>query len=176
MEIIKLEQPDVSALENLKAKAWSVADKEHYGEILPNFFKEEFTLLAKEGEEVIGYITIICDSGVAQIEPLMVDPDRKGQGIGSLLLQEAEIDYIRGVNSNFILRNLLMRGLVERIEHETDKRSLKYRPTFELLSFLGIGSVEELPEYETTRAEIEARKEASKKEDLRETGQSTTEA
>jgi segregation and condensation protein B len=91
-------------------------------------------------------------------------------------VSRSEIDYIRGVNSNFILRNLLMRGLVERIEHETDKRSLKYRPTFELLSFLGIGSVEELPEYETTRAEIEARKEASKKEDLRETGQSTTEA
>jgi GNAT superfamily N-acetyltransferase len=90
MKITKFEQSDFNALENLKAKAWSVADKEHYGEVLPNFFKEEFTLIAKEGDEVIGYITIICDSGVAQIEPLMVDPDKKGQGIGSDLLQEAE--------------------------------------------------------------------------------------
>src|SRR3989344_4450492 len=29
----------------------------------------------------------------------------------------ADIDYIRGVNSTFILRNLLIRGLVERVQN-----------------------------------------------------------
>ncbi|MBP6857676.1 MAG: GNAT family N-acetyltransferase [Candidatus Pacebacteria bacterium] len=90
MKITKFEQSDFNALENLKIKAWSSADKEHYGDNQPNFFKETFTLIAKDDYEVVGYITIICDSGVAQIEPLMVDPDKKGQGIGSVLLQEAE--------------------------------------------------------------------------------------
>ena len=90
MKITKLEQSDSEALEALKAKAWSVADKEHYGEILPEFFKEEFTLLAKDGDGIVGYITVICDSGVAQIEPLMIHPDYKGKGIGSALLAEAE--------------------------------------------------------------------------------------
>lgn len=90
MKIIKFEQSQVEKLEALKAKAWLIADLEHYGEHQPRFSNETFTLLAQEDNQVVGYITIICDSGVAQIEPLMVDPDKKGQGIGSALLQEAE--------------------------------------------------------------------------------------
>lgn len=59
----------------------------------------------------------------------------------------AEIDYIRGVNSSFTLRALSVRGLVERISDPKDQRRFIYRPTFELLSYMGIKSVEELPEY-----------------------------
>jgi len=58
-----------------------------------------------------------------------------------------EIDYIRGVNSAFILRNLLIRGLVERIPNPNDSRSFLYKPSFKLLQYLGIGSISELPEY-----------------------------
>ena len=70
-------------------------------------------------------------------------------------LSRREIDYIRGVNSNFILRNLLVRGLVEKIENQKDQRSFLYRPTFDLLSFLGVSRIEDLPEYKTVRQEIE---------------------
>lgn len=59
----------------------------------------------------------------------------------------AEIDYIRGVNSSFTLRSLSVRGLVEKIIDEKDNRRYIYRPSFDLLSFMGIKSVEELPEY-----------------------------
>ncbi|MES2315355.1 MAG: SMC-Scp complex subunit ScpB [Patescibacteria group bacterium] len=59
----------------------------------------------------------------------------------------AEIDYIRGVNSSFTLRALSVRGLVERIADPKDQRRFIYRPSFELLSYMGIKSVEELPEY-----------------------------
>lgn len=65
-----------------------------------------------------------------------------------------EIDYIRGVNSNFILRNLLIRGLVEKITNEKDQRSFLYKPTFELLSYLGVQKIEDLPEYESVAKEI----------------------
>jgi len=58
-----------------------------------------------------------------------------------------EIDYIRGVNSSFILRNLLVRGLVERIIHPEDSRSFLYKPSFGLLRHLGVGDISELPEY-----------------------------
>jgi len=68
----------------------------------------------------------------------------------------SEIDYIRGVNSTFVLRNLMVRGLVERVPHESDGRTFLYKPTFELLSYLGIVRVEELPEYNTVRAELES--------------------
>ncbi|MDO8590756.1 MAG: SMC-Scp complex subunit ScpB [bacterium] len=82
-------------------------------------------------------------------------------------LSRREIDYIRGVNSNFILRNLLVRGLVEKIENPKDQRSFLYRPSFDLLSFLGISRVEDLAQYKEVRQEIEAFK-TSAKEDGRE--------
>src|SRR3989338_1181330 len=46
-------------------------------------------------------------------------------------ITRGRIDYIRGVNSTFILRNLLVRGLVERISNPEDQRSFLYRPSFE---------------------------------------------
>jgi segregation and condensation protein B len=69
-------------------------------------------------------------------------------------ISRAEIDYIRGVQSTFILRNLQIRGLVERVENEKDRRSFLYRPTFELLQFLGVSKIEDLPEYEKVKAEF----------------------
>ncbi len=60
---------------------------------------------------------------------------------------KAEIDYIRGVNSSFILRHLMIRGLVERIANPRDLRSFLYRPTLTLLGHLGVTKIEELPEY-----------------------------
>ena len=60
----------------------------------------------------------------------------------------AEIDFIRGVNSGFILRNLLIRGLIERIPNPHDQRSFAYKPTLELYAHLGITRKEELPEYD----------------------------
>lgn len=67
-----------------------------------------------------------------------------------------EIDYIRGVNSGFILRNLLIRGLIERTESVAGERSYTYKPTLELLRHLGVRKVEELPEYGTALAKIES--------------------
>ncbi len=59
----------------------------------------------------------------------------------------AEIDFIRGVNSSFTLRALCVRGLVEKLPHESDNRRYVYKPTLEMLSYLGIKNIEELPEY-----------------------------
>jgi segregation and condensation protein B len=70
-------------------------------------------------------------------------------------ISRAEIDYIRGVQSNFILRNLQIRGLVERVNNPKDARSFLYKPTFELLQFLGVSKIEDLPEYEKVKAEFE---------------------
>lgn len=69
-------------------------------------------------------------------------------------LTRSEIDHLRGVNSNFILRNLLIRGLIEKVSNPQDQRSYLYKPTFELLSYLGIKTVEDLPEYGKIEEEI----------------------
>lgn len=68
----------------------------------------------------------------------------------------SEIDYIRGVNSTFMLRALLTRGLIERMTDPKGGRVPLYRPTFELLSHLGVARAEDLPEYESVRAELAA--------------------
>ena len=56
----------------------------------------------------------------------------------------AEIDRIRGVNSAFILRNLLVKGLIAR---EAAGNSFQFRITPELLQHLGITNKIELPQY-----------------------------
>ena len=68
----------------------------------------------------------------------------------------SEIDYIRGVNSSFSLRALSVRGLVEKTTDAKDSRRFIYKPTFELLSYMGVKSVEELPEFGGVNKEIEA--------------------
>ena len=71
-------------------------------------------------------------------------------------ISRREIDYIRGVNSTFILRNLTMRGLVEREQDSHDQRIFKYRGSLSLLAHLGIKNIEELPEFDTFKSKIEA--------------------
>lgn len=63
-------------------------------------------------------------------------------------LTRAEIDRIRGVNSTFVVRTLLMRGLVERRPNPSDSRSFLYAITPALLQHLGIERREEMPDYE----------------------------
>jgi segregation and condensation protein B len=60
----------------------------------------------------------------------------------------ADIESIRGVNSSFTLRNLLLRGLVGREENPKDARSYIYNISIEFLKHLGIDSAQKLPEYE----------------------------
>jgi segregation and condensation protein B len=70
-------------------------------------------------------------------------------------VSRAEIDYIRGVNSSFTLRALCVRGLIEKTIDTKDSRRYIYRPSFELLSYMGVKSVEELPEYQEVNNGIE---------------------
>lgn len=62
-------------------------------------------------------------------------------------IKRSEIDYIRGVNSSFMLRNLLIRGLIERVRDQKDTRSYVYRISADFLKFLGITSISDLPDY-----------------------------
>lgn len=58
-----------------------------------------------------------------------------------------EIDFIRGVNSTFIIRNLAMRGLIEKETDPKDQRSFKYKGSIPLLAHLGLTKFEDLPEF-----------------------------
>ncbi|MDP3762498.1 MAG: SMC-Scp complex subunit ScpB [bacterium] len=69
-------------------------------------------------------------------------------------LARSEIDYIRGVNSSWTVRNLMVRGLVERVAHHKDSRIWLYRPSFDFLKFMGVEKLEKLPQYGEFRKEI----------------------
>lgn len=70
-------------------------------------------------------------------------------------VSRSEIDYIRGVNSSFILRNLLVRGLIEKIADPKDSRRMLYHPTFDTLSFMGITSIDKLPNYKEIEKQLQ---------------------
>ena len=65
------------------------------------------------------------------------------------------IDYIRGVNSTFILRMLLLRGLIDRSFDPKRANTYIYKPSFELLRYLGLSRAQDLPEYSRFRELIE---------------------
>lgn len=60
----------------------------------------------------------------------------------------AGVEAIRGVNSSFTIRALLMRGLLERVENPQDTRSYLYKISFEFLKKIGTDAVEKLPDWE----------------------------
>jgi len=60
---------------------------------------------------------------------------------------KGELEMIRGVNCSLILRNLLIRGLIEAEEDKKDGLTY-YRITFDFMRYLGISDVKELPDFE----------------------------
>jgi segregation and condensation protein B len=63
-------------------------------------------------------------------------------------VSKAELEQIRGVNCTMIIRNLMMRGLVD--EHPENGLA-QYSVSMEFMRFLGAASVAELPDYENLR-------------------------
>lgn len=69
-------------------------------------------------------------------------------GLSEKGVSRSEIDYIRGVNSAFTLRALLVRGLIERGANPRDKRGYVYTPSIQAMQYLGITKKEDLPNFE----------------------------
>ena len=70
-------------------------------------------------------------------------------------LSRGDIEYVRGVNCTSILRTLMIRGLIERIENPTDRRGFLYRATADLPAYLGVSTLSDLPEFENSKLKIE---------------------
>ncbi|MFC1644905.1 SMC-Scp complex subunit ScpB [Patescibacteria group bacterium] len=63
-------------------------------------------------------------------------------------ISRSDIDAIRGVNSSFILRNLLIRGLIEKSGNPKNSRGYVYKLTIDFMKKIGISKMEQLPDYE----------------------------
>jgi segregation and condensation protein B len=64
-------------------------------------------------------------------------------------ITRTDIEAVRGVNCSYTVRNLLMRGLIERIDNPKDNRGYIYKISFEFLKKMGVESVSKLPDYES---------------------------
>jgi len=62
-------------------------------------------------------------------------------------IAKSELDVIRGVNCSLILRNLMIKGLVESYKDKS-KMETFYKVSFDFLKFLGISETSQLPDYE----------------------------
>ena len=57
-----------------------------------------------------------------------------------------EIDEIRGVNSSYVVRKLLLKGLIEEVgRSDTAGKPRIYNVTSKFLDYFGLGSIDELP-------------------------------
>ena len=153
----KKEEEILISLKSLEIK---LADR---GIIL--LFKDDEVVLgtSKDSSEIIERLTkeeLVKDLGKAGLETLSII-------VYMGPISRAEIDLVRGVQSSFILRNLTVRGLVERITNPKDQRSFLYRPTFDLISYLGISKIEDMPEFKEARDEIEKFKNVEKEAEKR---------
>lgn len=127
--------------EKLKDRGLQIIRKED--EILLGTHKDASQIIEKLFKD-----ELVKDLGKAGLETLSIILYRSP-------VARKDIDYIRGVNSQFIVRNLLIRGLIERVQSDSDQRQFLYKPTFELLAHLGISKIEDLPEYAEVRREME---------------------
>ncbi|MFZ2763562.1 MAG: SMC-Scp complex subunit ScpB [Minisyncoccia bacterium] len=127
---------------------------------LQSFYKERGLAIVSDGENVSfgthPNMSALIES--LQKEELSRELGRAGLETLAIVLYKGpvsrrEIDHIRGVNSSFILRALLIRGLVDR--EESSGRSYIYKPTLKLLEYIGVTSREDLPEYQTAFKKIE---------------------
>jgi segregation and condensation protein B len=62
-------------------------------------------------------------------------------------IAKIDLDRIRGVNCAMILRNLLLRGLIE-AKYDNKLKQNYYNVTMDFIRFLGINDIKELPDFE----------------------------
>lgn len=71
-------------------------------------------------------------------------------------ITRAELEAIRGVNCLYVLRTLLIRGLIEKKQHPKDSRLGIYEVTTKFLRHLGLKNISDLPNYEDLKKKINA--------------------
>ncbi len=129
---------------------------------LQDFYKDRGIVLVSDGEYASLGTSPALSSLVETIQREEFSRELGRAGLETLAIilykgpvSRREIDHIRGVNSTFTLRALMVRGLAERAESSSGERSYSYKATLELYRHLGITKKEDLPEYNEFVSKIE---------------------
>lgn len=74
----------------------------------------------------------------------------------------AQVDAIRGVNSDAVLRALVRRGLLEEVGRaDTVGHPILYGTTFEFLQQFGLSHIQDLPDWETWGQRLQGQEQAA---------------
>lgn len=136
-----------------------------------NVIKEKAEELAEEYHSRQGGLRLVIENGKAQ----MVTAGENSEAVEKFLkidiegdlsrsaletisivayrgpISRADIEEIRGVNTSFTLRQLAIRGLVEKIDNPNDARAYLYRLSFDFLRHMGLEKISDLPKYQELR-------------------------
>lgn len=82
-------------------------------------------------------------------------------------VSRAEVESIRGVNSTLSLRNLLLRGLVERSgDVSNGNKGARFSVSLQFLESIGISDISELPDFESLSQPEKVEKQADQEAGL----------
>lgn len=109
-----------------------LSTKSQFGKVLSQFIKDELS-------EELSPAALETLSIIAYLGPIT----------------RTRLEYFRGVNSFFTLRNLMLRGLIERFPDPERVNSFLYKLTIETIRHLGLTDITNLPDYGKTRKLLE---------------------
>lgn len=148
MTLRKLAELTKADQEDIKKAVADLAERldEGSGLMLQNYGNEVELVTKPEAAEVVKNVVKDDEQGEltrASLEALTILAYRGP-------MTRPELEQIRGVQSSLILRNLMIRGLVEQKEDERLGQPT-YAITFDFLKHLGLKSVTDLPDYQALR-------------------------
>ena len=143
MEILEIKESDVLALINILKEEYK---QEKHGvslELLGGSYK---FVTKKECKEYLEKLVMVEESGVlsqSALETLAIIAYNEP-------ITRIQIDEIRGVNSSYVVRKLLLKDLIkESGRSELPGRPILYSTTPKFLDYFGLSSIDELPKIET---------------------------
>ncbi len=138
-KILSVDEPSIKdALDTLKR------DLEHRGVQLLISGSNVMLTTHAEMSEIVSSLFSDEDKGELSLSSLQTLSIILYKGEAS----RGEISYLRGVDSRMSIRNLLIRGLIEKAGKDS------YRGTIDTLRFLGVSSVEDLPKWKEVKDAI----------------------
>lgn len=101
-----------------------------------------------------GIQEIINEAVASDIDTDLTDAQSEALSVIAYLapVTKPTIDFVRGVNSRAVLRNLSARGLISK---QSQDSTTYYNLSMDTITHLGITELEELPDYNATRERLE---------------------
>jgi segregation and condensation protein B len=142
-QLADLSQAEESAVESACEALSSYYNEAKSGlDLVKNNHKYQMVTRADNAEAVKAYLGSEINSELSRpsLETLTIIAYR-----GPIV--KSDLDKIRGINCSMIIRNLLLRGLIEAKGNRNDGET-SYEVSFDFLKFLGVNDLQELPDYQ----------------------------